>query len=314
MSEDYTIADCFHDRHVVLKEVTKWHEIMRRMARRDDHITALVFDLVDQHLLVPDDERLSATELKNALVEIVTQIRGQPSVPMPDELILAMHDMNAKASHNYMKSTASAWEEMGLQTARDRTAQKSIVAKMPIRRTAHRAQYLRSVLPGDTSHSGSNGSNGLTRGLSVASGSARPSTTPVPRATPTRQSTFGNLASAQQVPQYMEFSALSRQSTLSSLASAQQNVQILPSKKEASRQSRSSTLTSAQQSPGLTDRFATFQQENSVDRRHEPQDVFQAREQLQSAKKWYKRSKEDYILSQYIVNRDIVGISLRFFD
>jgi hypothetical protein len=87
--------DMFHDGTQVLSEVTGWHEFLRKAARMSDPITAVVLDLVDQHMLLQSPEhRVKSKPLCDKLRDLVrsAEIRLEKTnsgsdLAEPDEVV-----------------------------------------------------------------------------------------------------------------------------------------------------------------------------------------------------------------------------------
>jgi serine/threonine protein kinase len=56
-------SDAFHDGTQVLGVVQKWHNYLRANVRKHDRFTTRILDIVDQHLLVPADNRWDLKQL-----------------------------------------------------------------------------------------------------------------------------------------------------------------------------------------------------------------------------------------------------------
>jgi hypothetical protein len=74
-----THGSYFHDGDNVLQEVKDWHTMLGSSLRIGDNMTNKVPDLIEQDMLVPDHNRITAKELLQKLNTIVEQELAQES-------------------------------------------------------------------------------------------------------------------------------------------------------------------------------------------------------------------------------------------
>ena len=136
--------DYFHNGHVVLSEVTRWHETLRIILRKTDTITSLVLDLVDNHMLLGDPmKRFSAEkvceELRN-IFEKGEMRRSELGMEVPQLITDALCQLDDSAPANPSPKTPSG---KASSNSHSRNA-KSARLEIPMMKTTHRSIYYKS--------------------------------------------------------------------------------------------------------------------------------------------------------------------------
>ena len=147
-------GDLFHDGNCVLGDVTEWHKLLRGTLRRTDPITDGVLDLIDQRMLLQSPEaRIDAHELCKKLGQLLESCPQESSSPMSSRLQSALLEIDEQADANplIIESASSAQRLTDSSgTADNRVDRKSKILATPLKKTAHRSEYLNSVLPGSS--------------------------------------------------------------------------------------------------------------------------------------------------------------------
>lgn len=139
--------DYFHDGVNVLSDVLKWHLVLRDALRRTDTVTSQVLDLIDNKLLLADPSlRLTAAQVCKELKDILSTAQEKPRIRAPTtiEEYLREVDDNAPAKPRDSGSVSSLEKTGKSQTIKE--ARKSKLNRLPIMKTTHRSQVLRSIL------------------------------------------------------------------------------------------------------------------------------------------------------------------------
>jgi hypothetical protein len=143
-SETNSSNDYFHNGHVVLSEVTRWHESLRIILRKTDTITSLVLDLVDNHMLLGDPmKRFSAAKLCTELRDILKKGKeGQSELGMevPQLITDALCQLDDSVPAKPPPKTPS---EEASSNSHSRNA-KSARLEIPMMKTTHRSIYYKS--------------------------------------------------------------------------------------------------------------------------------------------------------------------------
>ena len=143
---DLVAGDYFHDSREVLSCVQDWHNVLRSALRKTDSVTSQVLDLVDRKMLRGDaSSRIKAKDLCEELKLITARSQAQPRIEMPESLKAALIEMDDEAaSSNPYRSAQQLNPSMALPD--DRRARKSMRLDIPLMKTAHRSEGLRSTL------------------------------------------------------------------------------------------------------------------------------------------------------------------------
>ena len=93
-----TQGDRFHDGIDVLPEVTSWHDFLRSSARRSDIITNQVLNLVDGKMLLgKPEDRMTAKEICEELKKITTQRQDSPRRVPAESVMKILLEVDATA-------------------------------------------------------------------------------------------------------------------------------------------------------------------------------------------------------------------------
>jgi hypothetical protein len=140
-------GDFFHDGENVLEDIYDWHKFVRRYLRHTDKMTGEVLDLVEKHMLkTAVKERIEAKELTKKLQGLF------PKEPQPKLLPTIMQALLQIDDEAPSRPAASRQEN--IQFAKDLLEplrsgpgiQKSNQLNLPLYKTTHRSDYLRSAL------------------------------------------------------------------------------------------------------------------------------------------------------------------------
>ena len=145
-------GDLFHDGLCVLDDVTEWHRVLRRQARRADPLTGSVLDLVDQRMLLqrPEDRIDSRTlciELKKILNSCSDSLNEST---ISSSLRAALLEIDKEADEFPIpRESSSSTQKLKDSTgnAKDRKSRKSQILSTPLKKTAHRSEHLTSISP-----------------------------------------------------------------------------------------------------------------------------------------------------------------------
>jgi hypothetical protein len=144
-------SDTFHDGRHVLDDVLSWHSMLRSALRSIDSVTGPVLDLVDGRMLLPDPgERITAKKLCHELKEILKQAEETHRVPKPSDNILQVllevdEEAHARSTESDSQETIRS-RTASQVVATERQARKSKRLDVPVMKTTHRSEYLRSAL------------------------------------------------------------------------------------------------------------------------------------------------------------------------
>jgi hypothetical protein len=145
-----TAGDIFHNGREILPDVTRWHDVLRSALRDTDKITGRVLDLVDKRMLLGDSrERSKAKDVCTELKQILIQNQGRPRRQMPESIMKALLEVDEEAPSKGAGLIASAaTPDMGqsLGIPQDRKTRKSKLLDLPLMKTTHRSEYLKSAL------------------------------------------------------------------------------------------------------------------------------------------------------------------------
>ena len=143
-------GDFFHDGTDVLKDVRDWHNFLRKYLRQTDTITSQVLDLVEKKMLKGAAEaRIEAKDLCLRLQDILTRYREQPRqelLPSIAQALLQVDDEAPSRPAASRKQPANAAGGLFAPISEGRKAGKSNQLELPLMKTTHRSEYLRSAL------------------------------------------------------------------------------------------------------------------------------------------------------------------------
>lgn len=267
--------DYFHNGEEVLADVLGWHKYLRSVLRKSDIITSSVLDLIDKEMFVGDAGcRIKANDLCERLDQIKSQIQTEATAPSKAimEALLAVDEAPPRPA--MANTTQEPAERAKTPTIVDkRQAQKSALLGAPLKVTARRSEYLKSEL--NNSH---------------------PSTQ--------RDEEYPDIPFI--VPSYQ--TPVSQNFNEESFLLNQGNPRIQIENVSAievaettfnRRHTHGGSFTATRQRPASRKR-----------RTNPPQDVFQAREEIESrpkAHRFTRRTTKDELLSRHFSNRDIVS-------
>ena len=89
-------VDWFHENGSVSAAVREWHEYLRASVRLSDTITSDILGIVDNHMLVAPEERISAKELVTKMSDVVDGLpKNDTSAPYgpPESILEALSDV-----------------------------------------------------------------------------------------------------------------------------------------------------------------------------------------------------------------------------
>lgn len=265
--------DYFHNGREVLPEVLSWHKYLRSVLRMSDNVTSSVLDIIDREMLVGDPgRRIKANDLCKKLDNIKSQAQTE-ALALPKaimETLLAVNEAFPKQT--MAKPIQELTKPMKSPTiASKRQAQKSALLEAPVKMTARRSEYLKSEL--SNSH-----------------------------------------AVSQRDEEFPEISLIVPSSQVLAIQNANAEPFLLNQGHPGIQKEKVPTIevaeTTISQRPGSLF-SAAMQRPPSRKRRTTPaQDVFQAREEIESrpkAHRFTKRTAKDELLSRHFSNRDIVS-------
>ena len=183
---DLTPGDYFHDGREVLPDVKSWHNILRTALRRTDSITNRVLDLVEQKMLLGNPEdRIKAKGICKELKDILTQSQKEARIKIPEIILTSLFEVESEAEERVSIATIRQLEQ-ALTASSDRQDRKSKLQSIPIMKTTHRSEYLKSALEQMTS--GTIYESPTEADVSAAAGQAQaaPYFPPTPERWPTR--------------------------------------------------------------------------------------------------------------------------------
>lgn len=145
-------GDFFHDGTDILPDVRDWHNFLRRYLRQTDAITSQVLDLVENDMLKGNaEERIEAKELCTKLRDILTRYQS-PERPRPKllgSIMQALLQVDEEAPTRpaaSRKQVAQAPRGPAAAISTGQKAGKSNQLDLPLMKTTHRSEYLRSAL------------------------------------------------------------------------------------------------------------------------------------------------------------------------
>jgi len=138
-----TAGDSFHDGAEVLRDVTSWHSALRCALRATDTITSQVLDLVDDRMLLGDSsKRLKAKDICQELKRILKQNQAKPKRVIDEIIVGFLIEVDEEAPS---KSGVLADVYQSLAVPQDRKTRKSKLLQLPLMKTTHRSEYLKSA-------------------------------------------------------------------------------------------------------------------------------------------------------------------------
>jgi hypothetical protein len=145
-----TAGDHFHNGREVLPDVTSWHGVLRSALRETDTLTSRVLDMVDQKMLLGDSRKRSkAKDICVELKQILNQVQAQPRRQIPESIMKALLEVDEEAPSKgarLIPSNTSTSAGKSLGVPQDRKARKSKLLDLPLMKTTHRSEYLKSAL------------------------------------------------------------------------------------------------------------------------------------------------------------------------
>jgi hypothetical protein len=268
-------GDFFHDGTDVLTDIRDWHNFLRRYLRQTDTITSQVLDLVENQMLKgAAEERIEAKALCTRLQDILTRYQKpeQPRQKLLGSIMQVLLQVDEEAPTRPGASRPQPAGRLVPPTSQGRRASKSRQLDLPLMKTTHRSEYLKSAL--------------RTEGIALEVDAFRNDSNTDQRPT-----------SPQSQDPQAPFNALPPR--------AHQKKDLTGSAHNLASHYRTSTQTLNRSVTGI----AAFGQA-SGQRKH--QDVFQTRDEIQKNKsRILGKTKKDEFLKGYFTNRDIVGSSFR---
>ena len=267
-------GDLFHDGEGVLKDVLSWHNVLRGSLRKTDTITSGVLDLVDTHMLLGDAGlRINAKDLCIKLRDIISRSEAQTRTVLPESIAGALLEADEKAGSLSSLKAKSA-NAQSLAVSNGRKARKSALMALPLVKTTHRSEGLKSVL---------------------ASQHARPDEPQAKLKVIVDTSSKGT-------------SGVLRSKIGGVNASSGVSIAGLPSSTGLSSQDAIDRI-SSQDNKRHTSTTPNSTRPTKKVRIHTPQDVFQAREEYEKRNRgnWLGSERKDNLLSRWFMNRDIVS-------
>ena len=146
-----TASDSFHDGQEVLPDVTSWHGVLRSALRETDTITSRVLDVVDKKMLLGESRKRSkAKDICKELKQILCENQARPRKPIPESIMQALLEVDEAAASSeaagLMSSKSTTGMGKSLTVPQDRKARKSKLLDLPLMKTTHRSEYLKSAL------------------------------------------------------------------------------------------------------------------------------------------------------------------------
>jgi hypothetical protein len=271
-------GDFFHGGTDVLTDIRDWHNFLRRYRRQTDTITSQVLDLVENQMLKGvAEERIEAKALCTRLQDILIRYQNpeQPHPKLLGSIMQALLQVDEEAPSRPATSKPQPTTRLVAPASQGRKSSKSNQLDIPLMKTTHRSEYLKSAL--------------RTEGIAIE--------VDVVRNESNTDQPFTLRASQQSQDPQAPFDARS-------LGAHQKKDLAAPTHTIASHH-RTNTVTLHQSATGVT---ASGQA--SGKRKH--QDVFQTRDEIQKNKsKILGRTRKDEFLKGYFTNRDIVSFSFQ---
>jgi hypothetical protein len=266
-----TEGDSFHDGAQVLRDVTSWHSALRVALRATDTITSQVLDLVNDKMLLGDSsQRLKAKDICQELKQILSQSQAKPKKVLPESIIEFLIEVDEEAPS---KSGALANIYQSLTVPQDRKTRKSKLLHLPLMKTTHRSEYLKSALSAQV---------------------AEPEEKQTVQKSPTQE----DVAIRQQAPlDSMPTSGAPDRSEYRDRNHFSETRDFRNNEAEYFPPTPSRTPAEVRPKKQQGSRTAT------------PQNVFQAREAIEQREKhnYLKRTRKDGLLTRHFSNRDIVS-------
>ena len=270
-------GDYFHDGHDVLRGVKEWHAYLRTVLRPTDTMTARVLDLVDRDMLLGcAEKRIKAGKLCPTLKAMLASNREGPYQPIPSivqDALLKIDQQALTRAAGEKRSEPSTKTTVHLPVPDNLAdARKSKVLQTPLMTTSHR-----------------------TSAMSAWDSPLEFHVTDHSRSSPTQES-YVEGHRLHSSPDPLPSTDLKNAST-DSLQNGLSNGQRPPTHKRMSSDASQQSPTSRAQRP-------------KSPRKHPPQDVFQANEEVEKRDKGLKnyisRGKKDELLTLHFRDRDIV--------
>lgn len=275
LTEPHPNLDYFHNREDVLPDVLRWHAYLRSVLRKSDTITSIVLDLIDKEMFVGDaGRRIKATELCERLDDIKSQMQTE-TLALPKAIMEALLAVDEAPPKQAMASNAhKPTEPKESPTIVDkRQAQKSALLGAPLKMTARRSEYLKSEL-----------SNSY---VSIQRDEEHPEISLI---VPSSHRPVTNNVN-EEPPLVNPRNSRIKTKNIPAIAVAETTL--------SPRYKQSGSFATTKQRPASRKR-----------RTNPPQDVFQAREEIESRPKVHRFSRKitkDDLLSRHFSNRDIVS-------
>lgn len=147
-STSVSAGDYFHDGNQVLESVTNWHKVLRSAIRKTDTVTNSLLDLVDQKMLLGSDhrhDRIKAKELCSELKQVTSRSKHGRRFEMPSSIMETLLEADKDATSSISVGIGSNPGQPP-DVPDDRKARKSRLLALPMLKTAHRSEGLKSVL------------------------------------------------------------------------------------------------------------------------------------------------------------------------
>ena len=143
---ELTTGDYFHDGQEVLLEVGNWHNLLRNALRKGDLVTGQLLDLVDQKMLLGDPQlRIKTKAICKELKQILSRSREGPRNLIPEIIMKSLLEVESEAEERVSSATIKQLNQ-ALTASQDRQDRKSKMIGLPIMKTTHRSEYLKSAL------------------------------------------------------------------------------------------------------------------------------------------------------------------------
>jgi hypothetical protein len=276
---EFVGGDFFHDGTDILPDVRDWHKFLRRYLRQTDTITSQVLSLVENDMLKGNaEERIEAKELCTKLKDILTQYQN-PELPRPKllgSIMQALLQVDEEAPTRPVasrKQVAQTPRDSVAAVFRGQKAGKSNQLDLPLMKTTHRSEYLRSAL--------------RTEGIEPEDASSR------------NDSKIDQRPFLRTSHQLQGTQAQGKEATQGTY----KEKESIESANGHAYHRRTDTLTTNR---SVTGSAALVEQ-------HKPQNVWQARDDIRHNKsRWTGRIGKDDFLTGYFDNRDIVCFQIAF--
>lgn len=127
--------DAFHNGQDVLPEVSQWHQFLRQRLSQADRTTALVLDLVDEHMLLcdsPDKPRISSQNLVHKCSRILEQSRASQQAEISPAIQQVLEDLkntvqDPSAPNNKQVLTNSEWQTSTQEVKRLKAQEQRLI-------------------------------------------------------------------------------------------------------------------------------------------------------------------------------------------